>query len=100
MVMVMSCCVMIFRGHTMIFNNLIPDPPCAMLCLSPWGRTQAMGDAFVSAHSRACTVPGTTGREGAVSEQWALPLGANSNSDGRHQRPSLARLLCILGKMR
>lgn len=55
--MVMSC-VLIFRGHTMIFNAL------SIMCyisFAPGRHTLAVGDVFVSAHSKVCPIPGAMG---------------------------------------
>lgn len=55
-------CVLIFRGHTVNFDDLMLYPSCATFHLPPVGQTLAMGDAFVSAHSKVCTISGAMGK--------------------------------------
>lgn len=64
----MSHHVLVFRGHTKIFNDLMLYPSSATFCLPPWGHAVAMENVIVSHTVKHVQSPGPWGRGGAGSD--------------------------------
>lgn len=78
----MSSCVLIFRGHTMIFNNLMLYPSWAHF-ICPLGTHTGNGGCICVCTQQSVYSLGGRGEEEVLYQNnGPLPLGANSNRDG------------------